>query len=397
MRLRNLTYVFLLLCLSTQNIAAQKINNETLKDTIAYSEENSLRVIEFAQLIETAIHDSDAETFVAKLNKDKFFNRILNDYPTLDPNDPFVKGFIVGMNRALIAFPNEIITDVENDAYYDFINYRYDEQAQTYYALFRLYSSDVGMNYHDYRIVNIDGELQFSDMYIYLVGEHFTDTIGRVMQYTMPKDSIVEEKNPEKKELLKAILLNKSGDYKKAYKILNGFKSELSNEKFLLIFKILVSMQLDEDKYLASLEDLIEAFPDDPTIALNRVDYHLYKENYIEAIQVINQLQNETEDDFLNFMKAGIAFEDKNYDLALNLYTYTIENYPDFFEGQVGYLSTLVLMKNYTDTSKYLDTLIEEGYDKEALIEYIEEDDEFGENILEGYAKSNEFTQWKNN
>jgi hypothetical protein len=401
MRLRNLVFLFLLLCICNQKIYAQIDLKKTLKDTISYSEENTNKVIEFGQLIETAVHQSDADAFNSKLNKNKFFDRVLVDYSSLDREDPFIKGYLIGMERALKSFPNEIITDVENGAYYDFIKYHYDSEAQTYYALFRLYSPESGMNYHDYRIIKNNGELQFSDMYIYLSGEHFTNTIGRLMQYTIPENSPVENqeksKNSESKDLFRAILYNKSGDYKKAYKIMDGLKSELSKEKFLLIFKILIAGQIDEAKYLKSLEDLISTFPDDPTIALNRAEYHIYKEEYIEAIQVINQLQNETEDDFLNFMKAGVAFEDENYDLALNLYTYTIENYPDFFEGQVGYLSTLVLMKNYTETTRYLDTLLAEGYDKQGLIDYIEEEDENGENILNGYVKSKHFSDWKTN
>ena len=393
MKLKSLYIIFLLFSLSSN---AQDTINKTLNDTLSNSEENDQKVIEFAQLIEASVHENDAEAFIAKLNKSKFFDRVLLDYPKLDPEDPYIKGFLTGMNTALKSFPSEIIADVENGAYYDFISYSYNEQAQTYYALFRLYSSDAGMNYHNYRVTKVDGELQFSDMYIYLTGEHFTSTMGRLMQYSLPEDSIVEDKNSllnrESKELIKAILYNKSGDYKKAYKIMDGLKSELSKEKFLLIFKTLVASQLDEKKYLKSLEDLISEFPDDQTIALNKIDYHLYKEEYIEAIQVINQLQNETEDDFLNYLKAGVAFEDGNYDLALNLYKYTIENYPDFFDGQAGYIGTLVLMKNYTETTNYLDEMIIEGYDKEGLIEYIEEKDENGDNVLEGYAKSKEFS-----
>nr|WP_321247415.1 hypothetical protein [uncultured Psychroserpens sp.] len=401
MRLKNLTFLFLLFFISNIDTNAQNNIKETLKDTISYSEENTEKIIEFGQLIEASIHENDADTFISKLNKAKFFDRVLIDHPTIDREDPFIKGYLTGMDEALKSFPKEIIVDVENGAYYDFINYRYDIEAQTYYALFRLYSSESGMNYHDYRIIKTNGNLQFSDMYIYLTGEHFTNTIGRLMQYTIPKNLLSENKkkssNSESKDLFEAILYNKKGDYKRAYKIMDGLKSELSKEKFLLIFKTLIAAQLDETKYLKSLEDLISTFPNDQTIALNRVDYHIYKEEYFEAIQVINQLQNETEDDFLNFMKAGVALEDENYDLALNLYNYTITNYPDFFEGQAGYLATLVLMENYIDTTKYLDTLVEEGYDKQGLIEYIEEDDENGENILEGYSKSKNFLDWKKN
>ncbi len=94
-------------------------------------------------------------------------------------------------------------------------------------------------------------------------------------------------------------------------------------------------------------------------------------------------------------MKAGVAFEDENYDFALNLYDYTVTNYPDFFDGQAGYIGTLVLMGNFIDTTSYLDTLVVDGYDKPGLIEYIEEEDENGYNILEDYAKSKNFLDWK--
>jgi hypothetical protein len=399
MRLRNLKSLFLFFYISQLNIYAQDRIDTALKDTISLSEENSQKVIEFGQLIDASIHNSQAETFISKLNKNKFFDRVLFDYTAIDRKHDFIKGYLLGMDNALKSFPNEIIADVQNGAYYDFINYRYDIEAQTYYALFRFYSPESGMNYHDYRIIKVNDELQFSDMYIYLTGEHFANTIGRLMTYTIPKELVKDKQsasnNQESKILFKAILYNKEGDYKKAYKLMNSIKSNLSKEKFLLIFKTLIAAQVDETTYLKSLEDLISTFPNDQTIALNRIDYHLYKEDYIEAIQVINQLQNETEDDFLNFLKAGVAFEDKNYDLALNLYKYTIDNYPDFFEGQAGYLSTLAVMENYTDSTTYLNTLISEGYDKDGLIGYIEEEDEFGNNILKAYSISEEFINWK--
>jgi hypothetical protein len=380
-------------------IHAQDAMKETLKDTMSFSEENTQKVIEFGTLIETSIHDSDPDNFVSYINKELFFDRVLTDFPNVDRKDNFIKGFLIGMGQALQSFPNEIITEVENGSYYDFISYRYDIESQTYYALFRLYSSETGMNYHDYRIKKDGDTLQFSDMYIYLTGEHFTNTIGRMMSYSIPEKKLLGSKktavNKESKDLFKAVLFNNNGEYAKAYRIMDGLKSELSKEKFLLIFKALIASQLDEAKYLKSLQDLIKTFPDDPTIALNRIDYHIFKEEYFEAIQVINQLQNETEDDFLNFMKAGVAFQDENYDLAFNLYEYTIENYTDFFEGQAGYLSTLVMMKNYPDAAKYLETLIAEGYDKQSLVEYIEEEDEYGDNILDAFTKSDDFISWK--
>ncbi|MEH6536586.1 MAG: hypothetical protein V7719_09350 [Psychroserpens sp.] len=380
-------------------VFSQDIKTIILKDTITYSEENTQKIIEFGEFIDASIHNNEPELFLSKLDKDVFFKRILDLIPSVDPQDEYVKSFVSGMKKGLNKFPNEIIAEVENGSYYDFISYRYDQTLQTYFALFRLYSSESGMNYHDFRIHKKDGEMQFSDMYLYISGENLTETLARVMTYTMPDKKLFGLiKTPMDEgisDLIKAMTYNNTGDFKKAYKLMNGITSPLSKEKFFLIFKSLVASNVDDDKYLKSLEDLINTFSDDPTIGLNKVDYHIYKGNYYEAIQVINQLQNETEDDFLNYMKANVAFQDENYDLALNYYKYTIENYTGFFEGQAGYLNTLVMMKKNSEAVDYLDTLIADSYEKPSLIDYIEEDDEFGENILEDLVKSKEYKIWK--
>ncbi|WP_299335753.1 hypothetical protein [uncultured Psychroserpens sp.] len=399
MVLKKLSLFFSLVIICNTNAISQENIKTVLQDTVSYNEENTQKIIEFANQISQAIHSYDDNAFIAKLNKDRFFDRILNQDKRIDPNDDFVKGFMMGMEEALNSFPNEIITDVRNGSYYDFISYRYDTDDQTYYALFRLYSAEAGMNYHDYRIYKKDGEIQFSDMYIYLSGEHFTETLGRMLAFSLPQDKIFgvikTSRDAEVEDIYKAFLYNSNGEFQKSYDIIDGLKSDLGKEKFLLIFKSLVATNIGEKEYLKSLEDIINTFPDDPTIYLNKIDYHVYKEEYYEAIQTINQLQNETEDDFLNYLKACIAFEDQNYDMALNFFEYTKDNYPDFFEGQAGYLNTLVMMKNYADAVKYLDVLVEEGYEKSVIVEYVEEDDEFGENILEDLVKSKDFKIWK--
>lgn len=399
MILKKLSFLILVSFVSLYEVMAQEIPIQLSNDTISFSEENTLKIIEFASKITDAIHNDDPDAYVSLLNKDQFFKRVLSQNSSIDPNDAFVKGFMIGMEKSLRSFPTEIITDVTSGSYYDFISYRYDQEDQTYYALFRLYSAEAGMNYHDYRLYKKDGEAQFSDMYIYLSGEHFTETLGRMLSYSLPQEKIFglikSPRDAEVTELYKAFLFNTNGEYQKAYEIMDGLKSNLGKEKFLLIYKSLIAVNIGEEEYLKSLEEIITTFPDDPTIGLNKIDYHIYKEEYFEAIQTINQLQNETDDDFLNYLKACVAFEDQNYNLALNFFKYTIDNYTDFFEGQAGYLNTLVMMKNYVDATSYLDVLIEEGYEKPLIEEYVEEDDEYGENILADFAKSKPYKIWK--
>jgi hypothetical protein len=90
-----------------------------------------------------------------------------------------------------------------------------------------------------------------------------------------------------------------------------------------------------------------------------------------------------------------VAFQDGNYDLALNMFSYIIKEYPGFFDGQAGYLNVLVMMENYSEAINYLDILITEGYEKLSLIAYLEEEDETGENSLEPFILSKDFKTWK--
>ena len=399
MRLKKRLFFFSINLLCNFYLFSQDEIKNIPKDTISYNEENTAKVIEFGHFIDSIIHNKEPETFISKLNKDVFFKRILDLNPSIDANGEYAKNYLIGTKKELIKFSKKIIDEIENGSYYDFISFRYDPNLQTYFVLFRLYSSESGMNYHDFRIHKKDGEMQFSDMYLYISGESLSDTLARMMAIIIPKKKIFGLiKSPMDKgaeDLLKAMTYKNAGDYEKAYEIINSITSEFSKGKFFLILKSLIAIELDDEKYLKSLEDLIAAFPNDQTIALNKIDYFIFKGKYFEAIQTINQLQNATEDDFLNYVKANVAFLDENYDLALNYYKYTIENYTDFFEGQVGYLNSLVMQKNYSESVDYLETLIVDGYEKSAIIDYVEEKDETGNNILEPLVKTKAYKSWK--
>ncbi|QCE39966.1 hypothetical protein [Psychroserpens sp. NJDZ02] len=369
------------------------------KDTVAYSAINSEKVIALGNLIESTIYKSEPEVYISKFYTNVFVKRILDINPSISQNTEVIKPFAKGIQQGLNKFPLEIIRDVENGAYYDFVNYRYDHYRQTYYILFRLYSSESGMNYHDYRIHKKDGEMLISDAYLYLSGEDISQTMARLMGYAMPNKKILGLIENTKREgvadLFKAIQYKKTGEFKQAYALINSITSEISKEKFFLVFKTIIASTIDDATYLNALEELLTNFSDDPTIVLNKIDYYIYKGNYFEAIQVINQLQENTEDDFLNFLKANVAFQDENFDFALNNYDYMVQNYPDFFEGQAGYLNTLAMMKKYTEVTDFIDTLISEGYERDALINYIEKNDAYGENILDPLVQSEPYKSWK--
>ena len=156
---------------------SQAQENTVLKDTINFSDANTEAVIEFGETLQNTLHQSDSEWYSSKLNGAMFFDELFKSTPEIKPEEEFARGYVDGLSMSLEAFPKKIISDIENGAYYDFINYRYDPYLQTYFVLFRLYDPVSGLNYHDYKLVKIDDDIQFSDMYVYLTGEYLSNTI----------------------------------------------------------------------------------------------------------------------------------------------------------------------------------------------------------------------------
>ena len=366
---------------------------------IEETEDNDKKVEELGYFIETSIHESNNEGYISKFDLDDFGKKITK--MTNDDKEQyfFSQGFLKGLLEGIDEYPKKLSAHVENGGYYDFISYRYESEAKTYYMLFRFFSEESGVNYHDYRVVDNNGEFKFSDLYIYLSGEHLSDTFSRMYMTALPKNKLAKfvkgDYFGDYEKFTEAVNLNRSGKPAKAYKVLNSIKGELANEKFLLLIKIQISYQLDDESYIASIEELKEKHNNDPTMYLTLVDYYILKEEYDRAFDLIDNLQIETNDDFLYYMKGNVEFLSDDYESASNYYAYIIENYPDFFQGYAGYLIATTKQQKYDDAITVLNKLVELEYDKDAIIEYLEEDDETGINVLEDLVKSDAYKTWK--
>ena len=85
----------------------------------------------------------------------------------------------------------------------------------------------------------------------------------------------------------------------------------------------------------------------------------------------------------------------EDYENAESFYLYITENYPDFFQGYAGYLLATSKQSKFDEAITLLNKLVELEYDKDAIIEYLEEDDETGINVLEDLVKSDAYKTWK--
>ncbi len=359
---------------------------------------NNTRVEELANVIDSAISNSDSDAYLDKIDFNIIGQNIAIDTKNSSMDD-YQKSLLKGFLNGLENLPKTLISNVENGDYYDFVSYRYDVVKETYYILFRLFSVEAGLNYHDYRVYEVDDELVLGDIYIYTTGENISKTFSRLYINSLPKNKLSklfgEKKLKEFHKMIDGIVLYKSGKHKKAYDLFSSLKSDIIKEKYFLIMKSHIANQLNDDLYKKALKEIIDTYPNDATLYLNHVDYYVLENDYDSALEILEQLEFQTNDDFLAFMKGNLELERGNYEKSTEFLKHITENYPDFFEGASIYLLSLTSEKKYDDAISFLNKLIDDGYAKTDLINFIEEDDETGVNVFEMLRDSQAFINWK--
>jgi len=382
------------------NTASANKNKNAVKH-IKETEDNDSKVIALADDILNAIYESDIEAYMSFFDTTSFTDLMMEGIKKDPFTQDFRRGFLTGLKEGIAVIPKKIIAEIETDSYYDIVNYRYDENAKTYYLLFRIYSPETGVNYHDYRVSKLNNRFVFNDIYIYLSGEELSKTYRRFYMYNLPRKSLLDifGKNnaDEFLVMIEAVALYNNGEFIKAHEKLKDIGGDLKNDKFVLIIKAICASNVSDDEYQKSLKTIAEVYPNDSSLYLSQIDYHIMNENYDVALTLLDKLKSDTDDDFLNLFKGNIEYERKNYDKSIEYFKNISENYPDFFEGHSSYLACLSLTEKFDECVKLLSFLVEDGYEKPDLIEFVEELDEDGENIFEGLAKSDLYKKWKTN
>lgn len=375
--------------------------NEKTEKYIQETEENDSKVIELGDNILNAIFESDVDAYISFFDTSAFTDIMMEGIKEDPSTKDFRRGFLSGLKEGIAAIPKKIIKEIEAESYYDLVNYRYDEDAKTYFMLFRIYSPETGVNYHDYRVSKLNNKFVFNDIFIYLSGEELSKTYRRFYIYNLPRKSLLDlfgENNADEfLVMIEAVTLYNNGEFIKAHEKLKNIGGDLKNDKFVLIIKAICASNVSDDEYEKSLKTIAEIYPDDSSLFLTQIDYHIMNENYDTAMTLVDKLKTDTDDDFLNLFKGNIEYERKNYEKSIEYFKNISDNYPDFFEGHSSYLACLSITQKFNECIELLSFLVEDGYEKPDLIAFVEELDENGENIFEDLAKSDLYKKWKTN
>ncbi|QHI34736.1 hypothetical protein IMCC3317_00800 [Kordia antarctica] len=390
-------YIFTILltyCFSSM-YAQDAILNYAENDTI-----NDNAVIDFGKKLQASFYEKETTFFLDNFDKDGFASKIvLTDEEIANSKDlkAFNGSFKKGFFSKFDAFPTKIIESMENDNSYDIVNFYYSEDEKKYHLLFRMFSDEEGLNYHDYQLNYVNNKFLIEDLYIYTTGEYLSDTLRQLYLMAIPKN-YMEDINMSKEQISNMVFifgyknLVAKKEYKKALDLLNNLKGDIRNQKIFYILKIQVASEINEVYYMEAIDELLKKFPDDPSTQLMAVDYYVMLKDYNATMGALNQLQEVTEDDFVEYVKGNMAWEFEDYEGAEKAYTYIMNEYPNYQMAKINLLYLYDFLEKHEDNILLLNKIINsEEFSKQELIDFIDDK----ENEFINLPNAAIYTKWK--
>ena len=390
--------LFFILCMmiSFAQNSQESSSNFAVNDTI-----NDAKVIAFANNLQNSLYKLDSSFFLNNFDSASFANKVvINDSLSLKNKDIqiFNKAFENGFLKKFDIFPSKIIETIENEASYDVVNYYYDDFEQKYHLLFRAYSENDGLNYHDYQLNYFNEEFSIGDIYIYTTGEYLSDTIKQLYMINLPK-TYVEGMDYNKNRMNSILFFYEYKDlmaqekYKEAYNLLSNIEGDIKDQKVIYIMKIQVASAINEVYYMEAIDELLKKFPDDPSTQLMAVDYYVMLKDYNATMAALDMLQSATSDNFVTFMRGNLAWEFNDYEGAEKAYKAIIQEFPQFEDVRLNLLYMYDEAKMHEACIRMLDDFIaKEYYSKQDLINFIDDTS----NELQNLPTAEIYTKWKN-
>ena len=219
-------------------------------------------------------------------------------------------------------------------------------------------ATDEGMNYTDLVFGrDTDGKPRVVDVYSVYSGELFSQTMRRlyIMAVASSNRNLIQRMSQSDSDFVKY-----SDEFRdmgqlamtepaRALEIYNSLPKSIQQNKAVMLIRVSAAGQLGDDKaYMAALTKYRELFPGDPSIDMLAIDWHVLREEYAEAIQAIDNLDDVVGGDpFLDSHRANILTEQGEYDEAIKVANRCIDADPTMQDGHWSLLSAHLRKGDY--------------------------------------------------
>ena len=318
----------------------------------------------------------------------------------IDGVDDFRRGFVRGIKKALDRTPSlagQIVQAVQAGGSYQYLRTRH--RAASKRVLFRLtLPDDNGINYHELILAKRpDGRIKALDIYVYASGETFSTTLRRIYLPVVAKQKRSLLAKLAKKEsdfvshvdkLQRMASGVRTGQYQQALDAYESLPPSVKKEKVFLLMRVQAAMHVNDDVYMAAIDDFRKNYPDDACIDLLSFDGHLIKKQYDQALGCIERLDRSVGGDLhLSVMRAGVYVKQGRYPEARKATQAVIDQLPDFEDSYWTMLDVSVHEKKFDEALKLLRHL-EQEFD--AVFADMTQIPDYAE-----FVKSPQFLEWK--
>jgi tetratricopeptide (TPR) repeat protein len=256
-------------------------------------------------------------------------------------------------------------------------------------ALMRMLDANGGCNYHLWRLQkNAAGDVQGIDMYIFLSGETFADTMRRITLLSVPKDdrtffqklSGVEQSIAKhQQQMLKLFQATQAGDFEAILAAYDALPNKLKSEKSFMVMRMTAAMQADEAVYLETLEAFQKQYPGDVSAALMGLDLYFIKKQFPKMYDSLDVLTESVgEDAHLEMLRAIALNEEGKLQDAVKVIKHALTLEPKMEKANWTYVELELAQKDFPAVTNALKQIVQRfGYTEfamegnEAYAEYI--------------------------
>lgn len=341
--------LMLCLCLLSLSISLNACKESPQKLT-----ENE--VIQFAMAIQVSIHQGNAQLLDDAISQDVFLKRLNL------PNSPTARGFAKGiMNTAKMG--TQIISTLKNFADFEFVK-QYQKNGR-HHIIYRIFTDEGGLNYHDYELLKEDGKCKIADVYVYITGENLSETISTMYKTMFPTGTASSDINVDGFKRVKEVKnLMVSGNNTEAKILLDALPPLVKNTKSVMILDVVICANLTPDEYTNAINDFNLQFPNEPNMDLLMLDNYVNKKDYRSLLASVNALDAKINKDpvldyhrYLSYNLLGKSDSSMVYLLQL------VKNKPEFQRGILELIAVYLeeddkkssdsLISIYRDTKKF--------------------------------------------
>ena len=276
-------------------------------------------------------------------------------------DNSLMKGITAALNNATLG--QQIISGMRHKGSYELVKQYEKDNRQ--HLIYRLYA-DGSLNYHDYELGRSNGKVYIADMFIYVTGEEFSETIinlaGSLVENNMSGES-------DLKGLRQIKLLLSQARYKEAKEAFDALPAKLKDQRSLQITHLLICSGLDEESYSNAIDRFKELFPNEPYMFLIMIDASMLQKNYAAALEYVNKTDSViNKDPFLDYYR-GLLYRIMNDQPNAVRYLEAVSaSMPHFSEGIVALIEQYINDGNFEKAKKTITSYRnEEKFDQESL------------------------------